>query len=382
MEKAVKSKQRAWRLSLIGTVCVLMLAVAAVLCGVSGTNARADSADGGGIGEKAEYKIIVTKSVNDGNISFDVGIPDRHVELPSSTASLQTASLRVLWTNPIGNTGVAELGELNIDKVNIVALTGVDLALYGDYSFKLYMNCTYRVFALENCYCDLGTFSHTVERPTVPLPEEPSKEGHHFVGWYYDAALTQPYDGQPIYEETTLYPKFEINTYTVTYDVAGGTPIASATVEWNTAAPVPEPTRTGFVFTGWTLNSVAYNGEAITSNVTLVANWEILMLKVTFLTEGGAEYGTITVPYGATLVKAMEVAKLAAMRAMDTQGVRVSKTSAITEDTQVLVRDLTRMEKIGDYVGSHAWVVWTVGGVIVGLLAVCALTITALAKRR
>ena len=49
----------------------------------------------------------------------------------------------------------------------------------------------------------------------MSLPEEPTKEGYRFVGWYLDEDLTIPYNGEPITADMHFYAKFEINEYTV-----------------------------------------------------------------------------------------------------------------------------------------------------------------------
>ena len=218
-------------------------------------------------------------------------------------------------------------------------------------------------------------------RLPVGLPEEPTKEGHHFAGWYYDAALTQPYDGAPIYEDTQLYAKFEINTYTVTYDTDRGTPVSPTTVDWNTAAPMPKPTRTGYNFVGWfKADGTQYNGEAVTEDMTLTAKWDIKIFTVTFYVDG-KEYTTVQVPYGSSLVKAMDKAKVASYGVKDAAGTRISKQSAITEDTNVLIHELTGWEKYGDFVARNHWYTWLMVGLGSVLLIVVIFGIVELVKK-
>ena len=238
-------------------------------------------------------------------------------------------------------------------------------------------------FAIHSStYPDYITFTYNFEPIPVQLPDDPVKEGHHFVGWYYDEELTRPYNGEPIYADTTLYPKFEINTYTVTYDSNNGTAVNPATVNWNSAAPTPTPTRTGYNFVGWyTLAGMKYNGEAITSNVTLVARWEIKVFTVTFMTENNEVYATLQVEYGTRLVKAMEAANMLSYSVSTLQGVPVSKQSIITENAEVLVTELTDMEKVGNYIGTHEWIFWAVVGLLCALSVTSIVSITVAVKR-
>lgn len=223
-------------------------------------------------------------------------------------------------------------------------------------------------------------------RTPASLPADPTKEGHTFAGWYYGSECSgscQAYDGAPIYEDTALHAHFNINRYTVTYDVAGGTAVESEVLNWNTAASAPEPTRTGYNFVGWfTSSGEQYTNAPIKENTTLTARWEIKIFTVTFYVESDEVYTTLDVPYGSTLAAAMEQAEIAAYKAMDISGLRVSKQSVITENTQVLVEELTGWEKYGDFVGQNKWFTWLTVGVISVLLIISVVGIVINVKRR
>ena len=225
------------------------------------------------------------------------------------------------------------------------------------------------------------------ESGPIELPEDPEKEGHTFAGWYYGTQDEHgdncvAYKNEPITAETTLHAHWNINRYTVTYDVNGGVAIENVTVDWNTAAPVPEPTRTGYNFVGWFMtDGVQYNGEAVKADMTLTARWDIKIFTLTFIVDG-EPYKTMQVPYGTILVDAMETADIASYRALDTEGVRVSKQSVITENTQVLVHELTREEKFGDFLSRNFWLVWLNVAVLCALLLTATVSIVVAVKRR
>lgn len=127
--------------------------------------------------------------------------------------------------------------------------------------------------------------------PMTAYPETPTKEGYTFKGWYYDAEFTRPYvQGTPIFEDTTLYAKFEINRYTVTYILNGNT-YKTDTVDWNTAAQNYSLTQEGYTFSGWHTDSactVDYNFDStVKSNLTLYAKQIINTYTVTFNPAGG-----------------------------------------------------------------------------------------------
>lgn len=222
---------------------------------------------------------------------------------------------------------------------------------------------------LENGY--ISCF-HRVE---VALPEAPTKEGYHFVGWYYDEAFTQPYTGGPVYNDTNLYAKMAINTYSVKYETNGGASISAVTVEWNTSAPMPTPKRTGYTFVGWfTETGSEYTGAGVKENIVLVAHWELQIFTVTFYLDGEV-YTTVQVPYGSTLSTAMKQAKVASYQPLDSSGKRVSRyASTITDDTNVLVRELHGWEKYGDFVGRSPWYTWLwvgLGGALAVAFSIC-----------
>jgi len=90
-----------------------------------------------------------------------------------------------------------------------------------------------------------------------------TKDGHTFGGWYTDAACTDgnevtfPYT---IKGAATLYAKWTIESYALTYDLDGGTdPGNPATYNINTPTfQLQDPTKDGYTFDGWT-----WSGQSI-----------------------------------------------------------------------------------------------------------------------
>lgn len=176
----------------------------------------------------------------------------------------------------------------------------IDPLLVGEYSmdFAYVYNGETKVSTL--------TFNVALDAekpPFIEIPgiEVPTKPGHTFAGWYFDEALTQPYDGSAVTDDMVFYAKFNINSYTVTFDVAGGAALDAVTVEYLTELPLPTPRRAGYDFKGW------YNGDTlvespltVAADATLTAAWELKLLTVDFYVDGTL-YKTLTVPYGTTL---------------------------------------------------------------------------------
>lgn len=132
----------------------------------------------------------------------------------------------------------------------------------------------------------------------VAVPESPAKAGYTLVGWYTDSEFTTPWNFSvdTVTGNMTLYAKWEIAAYTITFDSAGGTPVSPITRNYNTAitAPTP-PTRTGYTFTGWT---PALPPTMPAENLLLVAGWSINTYTITFDSNGGSAVAPITQNFG------------------------------------------------------------------------------------
>ena len=108
----------------------------------------------------------------------------------------------------------------------------------------------------------------------------PIRTGYFFRGWYdapvegkcygnSDGKGTSRYDKT---ENCTLYAQWEINRYTITFDTAGGSEIASITQDYGTAITAPaDPTREGYTFIGWD-REIPTTMPA--ENMTVTAQWK------------------------------------------------------------------------------------------------------------
>ena len=91
---------------------------------------------------------------------------------------------------------------------------------------------------------------------TLPTADDMTYTGHTFKGWYDNESLT----GSPVTAiggtemgNKEYWAKWEINQYTITYDLAGGTAegnLDTYTIETG-AFTLKNPTKSGYTFTGW-----------------------------------------------------------------------------------------------------------------------------------
>ena len=126
-----------------------------------------------------------------------------------------------------------------------------------------------------------------------------TRTGYTQVGWATVDGGEKVYDLKDIYtknEALTLYPVWNTNKYTITFDTNGGSEIAPITQDYGTEITVPDnPTRKGYTFKGWD-KEIPKTMPA--ENITVKAQWEINQYTITFDTNGGSEIAPITQDYG------------------------------------------------------------------------------------
>lgn len=109
---------------------------------------------------------------------------------------------------------------------------------------------------------------------SVTAIENPTKVGHTFAGWSEELPETMPAN------DITVEAKWAINSYDITYDLAGGVNNSENPTTYTIESgliTLKNPTREGYTFLGW------YNGEQLVTiidsntleNITLTAKWKI-----------------------------------------------------------------------------------------------------------
>lgn len=111
-------------------------------------------------------------------------------------------------------------------------------------------------------------------------PEEPTREGYRFDGWYWDAEYTREFifatNTMPA-ADITVYAKWT-KLYTVTFDSRGGSHVNDVTGEAGEALAAPEsPIRANYVFDGWFTDAegtTPYVFDTIPAqDITVYAHW-------------------------------------------------------------------------------------------------------------
>ena len=99
----------------------------------------------------------------------------------------------------------------------------------------------------------------------ITAPADPTREGYTFTGWDRDIPAIMPA------ENVTVTAKWLVNQYTITFDTAGGSAVASITQDYGTAITAPaNPTREGYTFIGW---DKAIPSTMPAEDLTITAKW-------------------------------------------------------------------------------------------------------------
>ncbi len=138
----------------------------------------------------------------------------------------------------------------------------------------------------------------------------PTKDGYTFAGWYADTGYNQLWNFEepfrPSGTSTTvnLFAKWDINSYTVTFDLQYDEKIETEQIEYNSTIS-KKPERYGYTFDGWYKSTDFTSGDKWSStaktpanDMTLYAKWTPNKYKVTFNSQGGTSVTTQTIEYG------------------------------------------------------------------------------------
>lgn len=138
-------------------------------------------------------------------------------------------------------------------------------------------------------YGNKGTYTTVTVKDgqTVDRPDNPTRSGYTFAGWYTQATGGEKFDFDiAVTGDVTVYARWnrlstpDLQVFTVTFESNGGSNVPSQKVTYGTCAMEPAvPTRAGYVFSGWYTQLSASNpfdfSSPIKENITLYAKWGI-----------------------------------------------------------------------------------------------------------
>ncbi len=141
---------------------------------------------------------------------------------------------------------------------------------------------------------------------TSKAPSNPTKTGYSFVGWYTNSSFTTKFDfTKAICEDVTIYGKFEINKYSVDYNLNQGKFSSGVDTTYtinDCGKALPVPTRSGYLFEGWLDSSGQFvdNFPQNIKNLKLFARWikgaEGILLKNGKVVSYNGTASDVTIP--------------------------------------------------------------------------------------
>ena len=148
----------------------------------------------------------------------------------------------------------------------------------------------------------------TVSLGKIPsLPDNPTREGYTFDGWYLDNETFNKSANNilesKITKAITVYAKWTLNNYTITFVTNGGRAVPAITVDSGTEIIEPEePYKKGYTFNGWFTDNSTFSNAFLFPNlpnesVTLYAKWTINQYTITYNCNGGSTVAPITQNY-------------------------------------------------------------------------------------
>ncbi len=131
--------------------------------------------------------------------------------------------------------------------------------------FAKWQENEYTVTFEENGGTDVDDYAAVIHGSLISAPAIPTtKVGHTFDGWYVNEELTTPYDFDTLVQSSfTLYAKWRLNDYTVSYREPDGSLLLEETHAYDTVFNRPaDPIKVGYTLAGWYRNqqlTVAYD---------------------------------------------------------------------------------------------------------------------------
>ena len=220
-----------------------------------------------------------------------------------------------------------------------------------------------------------GVFADDSETATVTVrtgliigasaPEDPTREGYVFDGWYrteeaadsLDATYKWNIDSNTVSSATTLYAGwYTSGDITVTFETNGGSAVEAQTIAPNSYATEPAaPTRAYYTFGGWYADSefrTAFNfSSALKQSTTVYAKWtvnpEMADAEITIPDETSGTYrnGTIIANPKSLLPGETTILTIIAPDGYDLNGNPTIKYTSVTTGEEVTIAD-SQIEEI------------------------------------
>jgi len=160
-------------------------------------------------------------------------------------------------------------------------------------------------------------------KTTVSIPDNPTKEGFIFSGWYWDdTTFINPFTASSLLDtelanNMTVYAKWNedylydpIRAFKVTFDSRGGSLLDPIYVQEDSTIIIPVATKDGYTLEGWytslnggvTLDEKwSFTTSLVHNEISLYAKWEINLYDIEYYSIVGDQLGDIQFNSGETI---------------------------------------------------------------------------------
>ncbi len=146
---------------------------------------------------------------------------------------------------------------------------------------------------------------------SVIKPVDPIKLGNTFLGWYLDEELTEAYTFSKMpNEDITLYAKWDVKKYKLTFLNDDLTVLEELTIEFNQNLDSligPNPIKNGYKFIGW---DQELPDTMPSHDIVLLAEYTIKQYTIFFIVNGGSEVESIVQNYNTLVNKPLDPNRL------------------------------------------------------------------------
>ena len=218
------------------------------------------------------------------------------------------------WNTAANGSGTSYTWNGSVFSPAMFTLGAANVTLYAQWTIN-----TYTVTYNANGGSGAPTSQSTNYNTSVTVSSTiPVRNGFAFAGWN-TAANGSGNDHSAgtsllVTEDSTLYAKWTINSYSISYDANGGSgaPTTALGIQFAASTSISStvPTRSGYTFAGWNTaangSGTSYTSSATISmpanNIALYAQWTATIQTVAYNTNGGS-----TAPASATYATAATV---------------------------------------------------------------------------
>jgi uncharacterized repeat protein (TIGR02543 family) len=159
----------------------------------------------------------------------------------------------------------------------LVDVDGDDTTISGDGAYYIEFEPTISNDNVETIFFDIPS-----DVTALPLP---TAQGYNFEGWYIDSSTQTEFTVQDItLDNFSLFGRWSPKQFTIYYEENGGNPVSDYTGDYGTTFPNNAPTRQGYLFEGWYLDSgltIPLESHLIPANdLTIYAKWHQTSVSV------------------------------------------------------------------------------------------------------